>query len=170
MTKRRLWPWITGLVCVAAIVALLLIALTRNVVYFRTVSEAVSEGSDSSSRFRLAGAVVSGSIKELDDGVEFAVTDGKSTVLVRHAGDPPQLFKDGAPVVVEGAWGRQSATEVLGNSVENGEYAIASESGQVGDSADQTVLNTNRVFFSDRIMIRHGNEYNPPEVEQGKDQ
>jgi cytochrome c-type biogenesis protein CcmE len=36
--------------------------------------------------------------------VRFRVTDGRSTVTVDHAGDPPDLFKDGAPVVCEGAW------------------------------------------------------------------
>ena len=44
-----------------------------------------------------------------------------------HRGDPPSLFKAGAPVVCEGRWG------------------------------------TGAAFDSDRIMIRHGNEYTPPE-------
>ena len=58
-----------------------------------------SQGTD---RFRLAGAVVPGSIDETGDGVRFALTDGKKTVAVVHQGDPPELFKKNAPVVCEG--------------------------------------------------------------------
>jgi len=36
--------------------------------------------------------------------VIFQVTDGKNTVVVHHDGDTPALFKNGAPVVVEGHW------------------------------------------------------------------
>jgi cytochrome c-type biogenesis protein CcmE len=94
-------------VCLAAIVAVvvLTVVLSENVVYFKTVSEAVkdrkSQGTD---RFRLAGAVVPGSIVETSQGVKFSVTDGKRTVAVVHRGDPPELFRKNAPVVCEGHW------------------------------------------------------------------
>ncbi len=42
-------------------------------------------------------------------GVDFEVTDGKQTVNVVHHGDPPELFKNGAPVVCEGHWAPASA-------------------------------------------------------------
>jgi cytochrome c-type biogenesis protein CcmE len=97
-----------GLAVVAVIV--LTVVLSENVVYFRTVSEAVAERHDQGTdRFRLAGAVVPGSIAETPTGVRFAVTDGKQTVEVVHHGDPPELFKQNAPVVCEGHW---SATRV----------------------------------------------------------
>jgi cytochrome c-type biogenesis protein CcmE len=98
--------------CVVAIVAvvILTVVLSENVVYFKTVSEAVkdrkSQGTD---RFRLAGAVVPGTIVETRDGVRFSVTDGKQTVAVVHHGDPPELFKKNAPVVVEGHWAAATA-------------------------------------------------------------
>jgi cytochrome c-type biogenesis protein CcmE len=92
-----------GLAVVAVIV--LTIVLSENVVYFRTVSEAVSERREQGTdRFRLAGAVVPGSIAETPNGVTFAVTDGTKTVEVVHHGDPPELFKKNAPVVCEGRW------------------------------------------------------------------
>jgi cytochrome c-type biogenesis protein CcmE len=65
------------------------------------VKDRQSQGTD---RFRLAGAVVPGSIVETTDGVRFSVTDGKQTVAVVHHGDPPELFKKNAPVVCEGRW------------------------------------------------------------------
>lgn len=96
---------VCGLVVVVAIV--LLVVLADNVVFYRTVSEAVRErSSQGSSRFRLAGAVVPGTVKETRVGVDFQVTDGKHTVRVVHEGDPPELFKPRAPVVCEGHWAR----------------------------------------------------------------
>jgi cytochrome c-type biogenesis protein CcmE len=96
---------VCGLVVVIAIV--LLVVLADNVVFYRTVSEAVRERtSQGSSRFRLAGAVVPGTVKDTSVGVDFEVTDGKKTVRVVHQGDPPELFKPRAPVVCEGHWAR----------------------------------------------------------------
>ena len=106
--------------------------LSNNVVYFRTVSEAVDERkSDNGDRFRIAGEVVPGTVQETAKGVRFEITDGKTTATIVHVGDPPSLFKAGAPVVCEGRWG------------------------------------TNAAFDSDRIMIRHGSEYTPPDVDSG---
>jgi cytochrome c-type biogenesis protein CcmE len=84
---------------------LLVGGLSRNVIYFRTASEAVrNRAHQDERRFRLAGAVVPGSVHRTDVGVDFEVTDGVATVPVEHHGDPPELFKDGAPVVCEGHW------------------------------------------------------------------
>lgn len=117
--------------CAAAVVAIVVlgIVLSSNVVYYRNVSEAVqSRSSQGDQRFRLAGAVVPGTVEETANGVTFDISDGKKTVSVTHVGDPPSLFKERTPVVCEGHWGK-------------------------GDT-----------FDSDRIMIRHGNEYSPPKV------
>ena len=92
-------------VAVVAIVVLAVV-LSENVVYFRTVSEAVADRrAQGHDRFRLAGKVVPGSVVETAKGVRFRVTDGKATATVVHIGDPPDLFKAGAPVVCEGRWG-----------------------------------------------------------------
>jgi cytochrome c-type biogenesis protein CcmE len=125
--------------CVAAIVAIIVLAvvLSNNVVYFRTVSEAVHDRSSAgTSRFRIAGAVVPGTIKETAKGVRFDITDGRNTVAVNNLGDPPDLFKPDAPVVCEGHWLR------------------------AGDTAAP--------FVSDRILIRHGADYEPPKVDTSK--
>lgn len=130
--RRRRRALIAVGLCALAVIAIvaLTVVLSDNVVYFRTVSEAVAQRREQGDdRFRLAGEVVPGSITETDDGVRFSVTDGKSTATVLHVGDPPQLFKAGAPIVCEGQWG------------------------------------AGREFDSDRIMIRHGNEYTPPKVD-----
>jgi cytochrome c-type biogenesis protein CcmE len=121
--------------CVVAVVAivLLVVALSDNVVYFRTVSEAVRNRADQgTSRFRIAGGVVDGSVHETASGVRFRITDGKHTVTVDHTGDPPDLFKEGAPVVCEGHWASTAR---------------------------------HAAFDSDRILIKHGNDYEPPKVD-----
>jgi cytochrome c-type biogenesis protein CcmE len=124
--------------CVVAVVAIIVLAvvLSENVVYFRTVTEAVNNReSEGTSRFRLAGGVVDGSVDATKTGVTFAVTDGKNSVVVHHDGDTPALFKEGAPVVVEGHWASRAA---------------------------------DAPFDSDRILIRHGADYTPPEVDTKK--
>jgi cytochrome c-type biogenesis protein CcmE len=104
---RRLRYVVAAGLCVVAVGALLFLGLRGNIVYFRTVSEAVrSRQSEGTHRFRLAGAVVPGSIAQTARGVRFEITDGKKTVTVEHAGDPPDLFKPKVPVVCEGRWGR----------------------------------------------------------------
>ena len=121
---------VAALVCFLVVGGLLWFGLNRNIVYFRTATEAVETRSRTGAdRFRLAGAVVPGSVQETPEGVTFEVTDGTSTVRVVHRGDPPELFAEGAPVVCEGNWGRDVA------------------------------------FRSDRILIKHGNEYAPPQVD-----
>jgi cytochrome c-type biogenesis protein CcmE len=131
--KRR--AIIAASVCAVAIVTIVVlgVVLSKNVVYFRTVSEAVEQRpSEGDNRLRVAGEVVPGTIAETRRGVRFEVTDGKATIPVVHRGDPPGLFKDGAPVVCEGNWSQ------------------------------------GETFDSDRILIKHGNEYKPPDVDSEK--
>jgi len=102
---KRLRYLVAGGLCVGAVAFLLVGGLARNIVYFRTTSEAVKTRTDQGAhRFRLMGAVVTGSQQPTTDGVAFDVTDGVERVRVVHHGSPPELFKDGVPVVCEGHW------------------------------------------------------------------
>ena len=79
--------------------------LGPNLVYYRTPTEAVADRDDvGDRRFRLAGAVVDGSIDVGSQVTSFELADGTATVPVVHTGEPPELFQVGGPVVVEGAW------------------------------------------------------------------
>lgn len=93
---------------IAAVLAgvLLFGDLTGNLVYYLRPSEAVADRADfgDGRRFRLAGEVVAASVTADDTVTRFAVTDGTATVAVAHRGAPPQLFREGIEVVVEGAW------------------------------------------------------------------
>lgn len=106
---KRMRYIVAGGLCAAAVLFLVVGGLSRNIVYFRTVSEAVkNRPAEGTHRFRLMGAVVIGSDHRTADGVAFDVTDGSNRVTVLHHGDPPELFKGGIPVVCEGHW--QGAT------------------------------------------------------------
>lgn len=80
--------------------------LNKNLVYYLTPTEAVQKRADfpDGERFKLGGLVVEGSIQKDGQVVRFQITDGQTTIDVVHEGTPPQLFKDGAGAVVEGAW------------------------------------------------------------------
>ena len=72
-------------------------------VFFKNADEAVEARDDlGTKRFRLQGTVVDGSVDQVGDFVEFDVEFHCETVHVRHDGDPPELFKPGIPVVLEG--------------------------------------------------------------------
>lgn len=134
---KRLRYMVAGGLCVVAVGFLLLGGLSRNIVYFRTVSQAVQEHEKSpgnTDRFRIAGAVLTVDPPREDGAVSFKLTEGGKDVSVLHRGDPGNLFKVGVPVVCEGRFVKGTAGESLR-------------------------------FESDRLMIKHGSEYRPPPVE-----
>jgi cytochrome c-type biogenesis protein CcmE len=111
--NRRRRAWVAVGACGLAIVAIVVLAvmLSENVVYFRTVSEAVTQRtSTGNARFRMAGKVVPDTLVETKHGVRFDLSDGKKTATVAFTGDPPALFKAGAPVVCEGHWSGSAFT------------------------------------------------------------
>jgi cytochrome c-type biogenesis protein CcmE len=140
--KPRARYVVVALLCLAAIGWILYQSLGQNLVYLRPVSDAVAHRSSQGTRtFRIAGAVVHGSIVRSGEVVgtpaqRFRLTDGKATVTVVHTGDTPDLFKDDAPVVCEGRWESPTST----------------------------------TFECDRVLIRHDNRYStkayvPPTVD-----
>jgi cytochrome c-type biogenesis protein CcmE len=48
--------------------------------------------------------VIGDSIEPTEKGVDFRVVFNGVSVDVHHAGDPPELFQPGIPVVLEGRW------------------------------------------------------------------
>ena len=118
---------VIALVC-GAIAFLLVQGLGNATTYFRNADEALAEREDlGTSRFRLQGTVVD--VARAEGGATlFDVEYRCAQVAVRHAGDPPELFRRGVPVVLEGRF-------------------------QEGSD----------VFASDRIMVRHTEEYRTEE-------
>jgi cytochrome c-type biogenesis protein CcmE len=94
------------LALIAGAVAFLLVkGLGDATVFFRNADEAVADRDElGTKRFRLQGTVVDGSVHQAGDAVEFDVEFHCESVHVRHEGDPPELFKPGIPVVLEGSY------------------------------------------------------------------
>ncbi|MHB1785310.1 MAG: cytochrome c maturation protein CcmE [Acidimicrobiales bacterium] len=92
-----------GVVVAGAIGFLLFQGLGNAVVYFKTASEAQAARASLGSRdFRIEGTVVKGTLHEVGNSVEFAITQGGVTVPVVNQGSPPQLFQPCIGVVLEG--------------------------------------------------------------------
>jgi len=99
--RRRLI--IVGLVVLAALGFLVVRGLGNATLYFRTADEAVAQRQQlGDRRFRIEGSVVAGSVQETANRVAFNIESKGVVVPVSHQGDPPQLFKPGIPVVLEG--------------------------------------------------------------------
>lgn len=118
---------VIALVC-GAIAFLLVQGLGNATTYFRNADEAVADREDLGTKpFRLQGTVVDVARSE-GGATVFDVEYHCVKVAVHHEGDPPQLFRKGVPVVLEGHF---------------------------ADGSD--------VFESNRIMVRHTEEYRTEE-------
>jgi cytochrome c-type biogenesis protein CcmE len=81
--------------------------LDQNVVYFLTPKELLAKGTRAVDvPVRLGGQVKPGSVVWNDTtlSLRFTITDGTSEVAVASKGAPPQMFRDGMGVVVEGRY------------------------------------------------------------------
>ena len=119
--KRK---WIIGgaIVIVAVFAWLLFGGLQKNVVFFLTPQELLAKGTDGVDvPVRLGGQVKPGSVKwnaqTLD--LRFIVTDGVREVPVHSTGAPPQMFRDGMGVVVEGRFGSSGVFDATGLMVKH---------------------------------------------------
>jgi cytochrome c-type biogenesis protein CcmE len=140
--KRRWLPIALVVIVVVAIGALLFKTLGDATLFFKNADEAVAErDSLGDRRFQLQGTVVPGTVDESDvDGhraVSFSVAFDGVALDVVHVGTPPELFKEGEAVVLEGHWTQGAAPDgSFANGVNDGWY-----------------------FASDRMLAKHDAKY-----------
>ncbi len=95
-----------GILVLGVLSLIIFLQTSGNVVYFYTPDEAQAKALDLSKQtIRLGGMVEPGSVQWNAQTLElkFKVTDLKGhTVLAEHRGTPPDMFKEGQGVVVEG--------------------------------------------------------------------
>jgi cytochrome c-type biogenesis protein CcmE len=104
-------------------------SLGDDIVYYWSPSELQAHGdSAKEATVRLGGVVVPGSVDWNRDAsrLAFKISDGVAEVPVSCTGAPPQMFREGIGVVVEGK------------------------------------LQADGVFHTQRVMVKHSNEYRAP--------
>ena len=127
--------WILGgvAVIVAVFAWLLFGGLQKNVVFFLTPQELLAKGTEGVGvPVRLGGQVKPGSVKwdaqSLD--LRFTVTDGAREMQVHSTGAPPQMFRDGMGVVVEGRVGAGGVFNATGLMVKHSNEYRAPKPGE----------------------------------------
>ncbi|HEX8919115.1 MAG TPA: cytochrome c maturation protein CcmE [Chloroflexota bacterium] len=107
-----------ALIIAAALGYLLYQGLSNNLVYYITPSELYAKGPGANGQnFRLGGQVRPGSVlwNATTRDLRFVLQDPKNHVAVESHGLPPEMFRAGAGVVVEGTFshGTFSATNLM---------------------------------------------------------
>ena len=114
--RKRLWLLVASLCVLGAAVALVLSALSDNLVFFYSPTQVAEKHPGPERRLRIGGLVEQGSVKKDGQEVRFTVTDLQKTVPVVYRGLLPDLFREGQGVIAEGTLGADgvfTAREVL---------------------------------------------------------
>ena len=140
---KRAWIIAAAVVIVAVFGWLLFGGLEKNVVFFLTPRELLAKGTDGIGvPVRLGGQVKPGSVKwnaqTLD--LRFTVTDGAREMQVHSTGAPPQMFRDGMGVVVEGRVGGGEVFEATGLMVKHSNEYRAPKPGEEAHEKYKTLM------------------------------
>lgn len=130
-TKRRLFGLAALLIAALSLGWVSMSDMGDDLVYYWSPTELVDAPNSQAALVRLGGQVVPGTVDwDKDAGtLSFDVSDGQTTVHVLSNGNPPQMFREGIGVVVEG--------RLQGET-----------------------------FHTDRVMVKHSNDYQAPEGEE----
>lgn len=155
---RRGGRWRRGaaavaIAAVATSVALLIANLLGDAaLFFYNADEAVERRDElGSRRFKIQGTPLAEPETAFKGDLPvlvFSIGFNGVVVDVVHAGDPPDLFQPGVPVVLEGAWERRSDAASLGLDA-----GYEAEGGALPDRASSWH------FVSDRMVVKHDNDY-----------
>lgn len=105
-TRRRRSPLAVALLVLVlgALTFVLFRGLTNATLYYYNADEAVERREAlGERRFRVQGDVQD-DVVETENGARFSIAFNGVSVPVDHVGDPPDLFRPGIPVVLEGHW------------------------------------------------------------------
>jgi len=114
----------------------------ENLVYYWDPSQLVAAGDKSiGATIRLGGVVKAGTMdwNPDDSELEFVVSDGKSDVPVHCQGAPPQMFREGIGVVVEGTMTPSGVFESSRLMVKHSNEYKAPEEGATVEDLYETV-------------------------------
>ena len=138
-------PWVVGgaVVIVAVFAWLLFGGLEKNVVFFLTPQELLAKGNEGVGvPVRLGGQVKPASLKwdakALD--LRFTVTDGAREMRVHSTGAPPQMFREGMGVIVEGRVGAGGVFEATSLMVKHSNEYRAPKPGEEAHEKYKTLI------------------------------
>ena len=140
---KRAWIFGGAAVIVAVFAWLLFGGLEKNVVFFLTPKELLAKGTDGVGvPVRLGGQVKPGSVKWNAQALDlrFTVTDGAREMQVHSTGAPPQMFRDGMGVVVEGRVGAGGVFEATGLMVKHSNEYRAPKPGEEAHEKYKTLM------------------------------
>ena len=103
--NRSRWFLVSALVVAAVAFAVIAASgISRNLVYYWSPTDITHAGDKAyGATIRLGGLVAPGSIRMRNGSMlNFDVTDHQTTIRVKSQGVPPQMFREGIGVVVEG--------------------------------------------------------------------
>ena len=117
--------------------------LEKNVVFFLTPKELLAKGNGGVGvPVRLGGQVKPGSMqwdaRTLD--LKFTVTDGVTEIPVHSTGAPPQMFRDGMGVVVEGKVGQAGVFQATNLMVKHSNEYRAPKPGEEAHEKYKTLM------------------------------
>lgn len=143
--KKQLTALVAILVAGGALAYISLGDIGENLVYYWEPQELLSKGEDGVGKpVRLGGVVKNDSVKfdeeslDLRFAVGIAPEEGGPTVLVNATGAPPQMFREGIGVVVEGRYDGETfnADRVL---VKHSNEYRAPHDGETGEQLAETL-------------------------------
>ena len=114
-----------------------------NLVYFVTPSELLAKGSRAyDAPVRLGGQVEPGTVRWDADRLDlrFRLTDGLKSVAVQSKGAPPQMFRDGMGVVVEGRYTQAGVFQSTNLMIKHSNEYRAPTSGEKPQEAYRTLI------------------------------
>ncbi len=127
--KRRIFALVALTVAAVALGVISFSNMGEDLVYYWSPTELLARDDAEGYVVRLGGQVEPGTIDWDKDAqtVAFSVSDGQTSLPVFSTGNPPQMFREGIGVVVEGE------------------------------------LGSDGVFHTEKVMVKHSNEYQAPE-------
>jgi cytochrome c-type biogenesis protein CcmE len=146
VTQRpiRRWGLLAGVVVILGAFSYMLYGgIGDNLVFFVTPSELMERGDQAyDTPLRLGGQVVPGTVHwnadELD--LRFKLSDGDREMEVHSRGAPPQMFRDGIGVVVEGRLARNDVFQSTNLMVKHSNEYRAPPEGHEPEKIYQTLI------------------------------
>lgn len=144
-SKSKYFAVAALLVAAAAFVAITAGGIGENLVYYWGPTELRQAGSKAiGATIRLGGQVAKGSVVQQPgvSALEFDVVDGKASVHVKSAGVPPQMFREGIGVVVEGTLTKAGYFESRRLMVSHGNEYRAPDDPKAGINVERLMKST----------------------------